>query len=109
MLKRQEREVGRNRHWRSNFKQLQRQLIQLEEDEVVLDSVFPQVRLLSGGPAAAADLPQTNGRHKRLLHTVARYISQRKAPLCVDVCTQDMLFGCLMFSCCRVRMVRCAG
>jgi hypothetical protein len=43
MLKRQEREVGRNRHWRSNFKQLQRQLIQLEEDEVVLDSVFPQV------------------------------------------------------------------
>jgi hypothetical protein len=44
MLKRQEREVGRNRHWRSNFKQLQRQLIQLEEDEVVLDSVFPQVK-----------------------------------------------------------------
>ncbi|WIA33236.1 hypothetical protein OEZ86_006379 [Tetradesmus obliquus] len=42
MLKRQKREVGRNRHWRSNFKQLQRQLIQLEEDEVVLDSVFPQ-------------------------------------------------------------------
>jgi radical SAM superfamily enzyme with C-terminal helix-hairpin-helix motif len=46
MLKRQEREVGRNRHWRSNFKQLQRQLIQLEEDEVVLDSVFPQVRVM---------------------------------------------------------------
>lgn len=43
LLKRQEREAGKNRHWRSNFKQLQRQLIQLEEDEVVLDSVFPQV------------------------------------------------------------------
>lgn len=54
MLKRQEREVGRNRHWRSNFKQLQRQLIQLEEDEVVLDSVFPQVGGLEAGAGSSA-------------------------------------------------------
>lgn len=44
MLKRQDREGGRTRHWRSNFKRLQRELLQLEEDEQVLDSVFPQVR-----------------------------------------------------------------
>lgn len=43
MLKRQDREGGRSRHWRSNFKRLQRELLQLEEDEHVLDSVFPQV------------------------------------------------------------------
>lgn len=42
MLKRQDREGGRTRHWRSNFKRLQRELLQLEEDEHVLDSVFPQ-------------------------------------------------------------------
>jgi hypothetical protein len=59
MLKRQEREVGRNRHWRSNFKQLQRQLIQLEEDEVVLDSVFPQARFSNPSPAAA----ESRGTH----------------------------------------------
>jgi hypothetical protein len=45
MLKRQDREGGRTRHWRSNFKKLQRELLQLEEDEHVLDSVFPQVSL----------------------------------------------------------------
>lgn len=44
MLKRQDKEGGRTRHWRSNFKRLQRELLQLEEDEQVLDSVFPQVR-----------------------------------------------------------------
>ncbi|KAF8067363.1 LIMR family protein [Scenedesmus sp. PABB004] len=38
MLKRQEREAGRTRHWRGNLRQLQRQLLELEEDEVVLDS-----------------------------------------------------------------------
>jgi LMBR1 domain-containing protein 1 len=42
MLKRQEREAGRSRQWRGNFKALQRQLLQLEEDESLLDSVFPQ-------------------------------------------------------------------
>lgn len=43
MLKRQDRESGRSRHWRANLKRLQRELLQLEEDEHVLDSVFPQV------------------------------------------------------------------
>lgn len=43
MLKRQDREGGRTRHWRANLKRLQRELLQLEEDEQVLDSVFPQV------------------------------------------------------------------
>lgn len=43
MLKRQDRENGRTRHWRSNFKRLQRELLQLEEDDVALDAVFPQV------------------------------------------------------------------
>jgi hypothetical protein len=48
MLKRQEREGGRSRHWRANFKRLQRELLQLEEDEHVLDSVFPQVCVVCG-------------------------------------------------------------
>lgn len=43
MLKRQDREGGKTRQWRSNFKRLQRELLQLEEDTEVLDSVFPQV------------------------------------------------------------------
>lgn len=43
MLKRQDRGEGRNRTWRSNFNRLQKQLLQLEEDEVALDAVFPQV------------------------------------------------------------------
>lgn len=51
MLKRQDREGGRTRHWRSNFKKLQRELLQLEEDEHVLDSVFPQVSLLEFTPS----------------------------------------------------------
>lgn len=60
MLKRQDREGGRTRHWRSNFKRLQRELLQLEEDEHVLDSVFPQVCWLQcsrpGGCAQQARL-----------------------------------------------------
>jgi hypothetical protein len=43
LLKRQERDGGRNRQWRNNLRKLQKELLQLEEDEVVLDSVFPQV------------------------------------------------------------------
>jgi len=43
LLKRQERDAGRNRQWRNNLRKLQKELLQLEEDEVVLDSVFPQV------------------------------------------------------------------
>jgi hypothetical protein len=43
MLKRQDRENGRNRQWRNNFKRLQKELVQLEEDELALDAVFPQV------------------------------------------------------------------
>ena len=43
MLKRQDRENGRNRGWRNNFKRLQKELVQLEEDEIALDAVFPQV------------------------------------------------------------------
>ncbi|GBF96088.1 hypothetical protein Rsub_08964 [Raphidocelis subcapitata] len=42
MLKRQDRAEGRNRSWRSNFRRLQRELLQLEEDEGALDAVFPQ-------------------------------------------------------------------
>jgi hypothetical protein len=60
MLKRQERDGGRTRHWRSNFKRLQRDLLQIEEDEQTLDSVFPQVRahLLQ----AASSPPRTRQR-----------------------------------------------
>ncbi len=48
MLKRQEREAGRSRQWRGSFKALQRQLLQLEEDEALLDSVFPPARRAGG-------------------------------------------------------------
>jgi hypothetical protein len=58
MLKRQDREGGRTRHWRSNFKKLQRELLQLEDDEHVLDSVFPQVSL----PRDCPIYPQTRQR-----------------------------------------------
>lgn len=54
MLKRQDREGGRTRHWRSNFKRLQRELLQLEEDEQLLDSVFPQVGFIYAAADKAA-------------------------------------------------------
>lgn len=41
-LRRKERESGRSRKWRSNFKALQTQLIVLEEDQEQLEKVFPQ-------------------------------------------------------------------
>ena len=44
MLKRQDRAEGRGRSWRSNFRRLQREVLQLEEDEAALDAVFPQAR-----------------------------------------------------------------
>ena len=43
MLKRQDRAEGRSRTWRSNFRRLQREVLQLEDDEAALDAVFPQV------------------------------------------------------------------
>ncbi len=45
MLKRQERDGGKNRTWRGNFKRLQREVLQLEEDHTALDAVFPQVSM----------------------------------------------------------------
>ena len=43
VLKREEREGGKGRRWRRNFKSLQNQLLVLEEDERQLEMVFPQV------------------------------------------------------------------
>lgn len=40
MMRRQEKD----RRWRSNFKKLEREVVQLEEDEYQLERVFPQVR-----------------------------------------------------------------
>eukprot|EP00877_Chromochloris_zofingiensis_P003260 jgi/Chrzof1/12935/Cz07g13030.t1 len=42
MMKRQDREGGKNRTWRGNLRRLQKEVIQLEEDEIALDAVFPQ-------------------------------------------------------------------
>ena len=53
MLKRQDREGGRNRKWRANFKRLQTALYTLEEDEYQLDRVFPQARAARRCPASA--------------------------------------------------------
>jgi hypothetical protein len=50
LLKKQDRDGGRDRRWRANFKKVQRELTTLEEDEYQLDRVFPQV----GAAAAAA-------------------------------------------------------
>jgi hypothetical protein len=46
LLKKQDRDGGRDRRWRGNFRKLQRELQVLEEDEYQLDRVFPQVRNL---------------------------------------------------------------
>lgn len=43
MLRREEREQGKGRRWRKNFKALQNQMILLEEDEQQLELVYPQV------------------------------------------------------------------
>lgn len=42
VLRREEREGGKGRRWRKNFKALQNQLVLLEEDERQLEMVFPQ-------------------------------------------------------------------
>ena len=42
-LKRQEREGGKGRTWKKNFRALNNQLLALEEDETGLELVFPQV------------------------------------------------------------------
>lgn len=47
MLKREEREQGKGRRWRKNFKLLQNQMLLLEEDEQQLEMVYPQVKLPS--------------------------------------------------------------
>jgi hypothetical protein len=43
LLKSQDREGGRDRRWRANFKKVQKELTLLEDDEYQLDMVFPQV------------------------------------------------------------------
>ncbi len=43
MLRRQQRDAGRNRTWRTNLRRLQHEVVQLEEDHTTLDAVFPQV------------------------------------------------------------------
>lgn len=42
VLKREEREQGKGRRWRRNFRALQNQLLLLEEDEHQLELVYPQ-------------------------------------------------------------------
>lgn len=53
MMKRQDREGGKNRTWRGNLRRLQKEVIQLEEDEIALDAVFPQVCPAPPRPACA--------------------------------------------------------
>jgi hypothetical protein len=82
MLKRQDRAEGRNRGWRSNFKRLQRELLQLEEDEVALDAVFPQVgsaRAQARGWARAAPCarPGRRQRSRAPQHLLAPSAGQR--------------------------------
>ncbi len=43
VLKREEREQGKGRRWRKNFRALQNQMLLLEEDEEQLELVYPQV------------------------------------------------------------------
>lgn len=62
MLKRQERDGGRTRHWRFNFKRLQRDLLQIEEDEQTLDSVFPQVRKHPQQPTGSQPLHKSKAQ-----------------------------------------------
>ncbi|GAB4820473.1 hypothetical protein N2152v2_007519 [Parachlorella kessleri] len=42
VLKREEREQGKGRRWRKNFRALQNQMLLLEEDEEQLELVYPQ-------------------------------------------------------------------
>ena len=42
-LKREEREGGRGLKFRRHFRQLTQQLVALEDDEIALERVFPQV------------------------------------------------------------------
>lgn len=42
LLKRQQRDGGKDRRWRSNLKKLQREVVALEDDEYNLDAVYPQ-------------------------------------------------------------------
>jgi hypothetical protein len=64
LLKKQDRDGGRDRRWRANFKKLQRELTTLEEDEYQLDRVFPQVRSSAGGCAPAAPGAARRGRER---------------------------------------------
>lgn len=84
MLKRQDREGGRSRQWRSNFKRLQRELLQLEEDEQLLDSVFPQVR--STNSTLACSTPC------RVHCTTWRLLSATAGPTC---CSDSEECACL--------------
>lgn len=42
LLKKQEKDNGKDRRWRGNLRRLQRELVTLEDDEYHLDAVFPQ-------------------------------------------------------------------
>ena len=45
-LRKEDREVGRGRKWRSNYRLLNQEVVVLEEEERNLELVYPQVSCL---------------------------------------------------------------
>ena len=51
-LRKEDREVGRGRKWRSNYRLLNQEVVVLEEEEKNLELVYPQVTPLQSVPPA---------------------------------------------------------
>ena len=54
-LRKEDREVGRGRKWRQNYRLLNQEVLLLEEEEKKLELVYPQV----GHPHFCHHLPQS--------------------------------------------------